>query len=209
MAASIHARALEVEEPCEWLGFFEWICWSVLRRVRVLMLFASHVVDLRARFAPGLAALPDDAVVHRVAAVRVVEGGAWHSAEAAAGCPVDVNHFVIGVPIAGAAACAVHAEMPIVPNEALDASLAAAKAGWGLKATVCQGDCGVDVMAYHDGAERCADSWKAIRRELATFMRDIAAIPVWQDVFQACQESEPPAGAPPKPKPRKKKQRVR
>ena len=176
---------------CVWLGFFEWVCWGAMRQATTLILFGSAFVDVRATFAPALPCPGPGAPVHRVGAVRVVEGGAWRSACTEDNVLVDVNHFAIGLPIAGVAASAVETAITAAPDDGSHASLAAAKAGWGLKATVCQGDCAVDVMAYHDGRERCADTWKGIRLELEKFMHGVAGNAVWQDILSACQEKEP------------------
>ena len=81
----------------------------------------------------------------------------------AAGPDVVPNNFVIGV-----ASRTVRDEAsPAHPSTS--ARGAALHAGWLLESTVAQGDCGVDVMAYHLGLERTQPSWDLIRSSIVDF----------------------------------------
>jgi hypothetical protein len=184
---AILARANAVRTPGEWIGLFELVVWSWLRGVRVLMLYGKNIVDVRAWFGCDL---PRQVLVgtHRLAAVKVTDRGTWLSApELGSG---RTNHFVIGV----AAKDRRIVKAPVAGRSLVvtTAKSAALSVGWTLKATVAQGDCGVDCMAYYDNAaNRCRKSWLAVRLELAEFMESVHTQAVWQQVYSMCGEADP------------------
>ena len=58
--------------------------------------------------------------------------------------------------------------------------------------TAAQGDCGIDALCFWDlgctlGTER---HWRSLRQELARFMEDNQTSPIWQELFQSCQEDD-------------------
>ena len=184
---AIRRRAEQVRVLGTYIGFFEWCCWSALKSVAVHMLFGTTVIDIRSVFGPPV--VGKHRRTHRVAAVRVAGGHGYHSAVAPGGrghVPV-CNHFLIGVApqtvadIAGAAATGPHK----VSTCALRAAM---RAGWILKHTAKQGDCGIDVMCYHAGLVRVPSSWQAVRNELADFMLAVQGENEWQECFAACQD---------------------
>ena len=74
-------RADEVRHQRQYLGFFEWVVWAVLRNVSVHMLFGSEVVDVGLLFGPSIApAAGDIRGTHRVVACRVTGVGGLLSA---------------------------------------------------------------------------------------------------------------------------------
>ena len=80
----------------EHVGFWEWVVWSFLKDVQILMLFGSVIVDVRLVFGP--AAVAPMHGVHRVAAVMLLSDGSYQSAVAPGNrghVPV-VNHFLVG-----------------------------------------------------------------------------------------------------------------
>ncbi|MFM7984399.1 MAG: hypothetical protein ACKPKO_34250, partial [Candidatus Fonsibacter sp.] len=60
--------------------------------------------------------------------------------------------------------------------------------GYIMLPTVEQGDCGLDAMAFWDGAERTDKTWKALRLELAGALEACAEDPRWQVALAACGE---------------------
>lgn len=74
---------------------------------------------------------------------------------------------------------------------AKSAHFQADKAGWRLKATVAQGDSGIDSMAYWENRPRTADTWHDIHQEVSGAMNSLSKLPSWQDAFAACQERAP------------------
>ena len=78
------------------VGFWEWVVWSFLKDVSVLMLFGSDVVDVRVVFGP--AAVAPTHGVHRVAAVLLLSDGSYRSAVAPdnRGHVPVINHFLVG-----------------------------------------------------------------------------------------------------------------
>ena len=125
---------------------------------RVLMLFGQNVVDLFDFMAPALApslARPPC----RVVAVRMTgTPGKYRTAVPTgsglgdAGFVPKISHYVIGVASAPDPSVAV-APADLGPPPSC-ATLAALRAGWVLKHTVAQGDCGIDVRAHFQGLGR-------------------------------------------------------
>ena len=51
---AIRARADEVREHGEYIGFFEWLVWGILSGVRVHMVIGTSLLDVIAVFAPSM-----------------------------------------------------------------------------------------------------------------------------------------------------------
>ncbi len=100
-------RAAEIREAFSLIGLFEWVAWSVKKKVRVYMLFGTGIEDLCDTFAPSMPSVPRSTL--RVCAVRMSRhSDEWLSAAPAKGLPEIpvINHYVIGErarPDAGAA----------------------------------------------------------------------------------------------------------
>ena len=193
MEAAIIARAAKVRQSGQYLGFLEWATWGHLHNMRVSMLFGTTKQEVLELFAPSVgAANPDQPWgVARVAAVRstgVV--GKWL---AASGDNPIVNHFVIGV----ASKLSASGDDPAVVGHAKAscARRSALRAGWQLKATSADGNCGPDAMAYHLGLPRRLYTWNRFRSEIADFLVAHAGDSKWQDVAKSCQEGELVPGA--------------
>ena len=96
VARSIRRRSAQVLQMGEHVGFWEWVVWSFMRDVSVLMLFGSDVVDVRVVFGP--ASVAPTRGIHRVAAVMLAANGSYRSAVAPDNrghVPVS-NHFLVG-----------------------------------------------------------------------------------------------------------------
>ena len=96
VARSIRRRAKHVLNMGEHVGFWEWVVWSFLKDVAVLMLFGSEVVDVRVVFGPAAGAPTRG--IHRVAAVMLAANGSYRSAVAPdnRGHVPVINHFLVG-----------------------------------------------------------------------------------------------------------------
>jgi hypothetical protein len=185
--AAIVARAKEIRTLSRYIGFFEFLAWSRLRAVQVLMLFGEHIVDLRNWFGPNL---PPQVLVavHRVIAVKVHVSGKILSS--GSNLVADVNHFLIGVAVSGKGSVNLEAPAsgPTGSSGHVSARRAALSAGWMPKSTNATGDCGIDCLAYHDRKARTPAVWKSIRGELADFMMLVRKDKDWHDVFLSCSE---------------------
>ena len=190
MEAAILTRAAEVRQPGEYLGFLEWVAWGVLSRRRVFMLFGSHVCDVIEVFAPEVLPIAFEGVC-RVAAVVYADGGALLAAGFGAHAGSFANHFVIAVASAESPAeIAAEGFAPAVAHLPSCARRAALRAGWLLRGTVAQGDCGVDAMAYSLRRERTPATWAELREAIAEFLFLHAHQELWQDIAGACQENQ-------------------
>jgi hypothetical protein len=187
IAHSMRLRADEMQMLGEYIGFFEWLVWAVLRQVRVHILMGSNVVDVLSMFGDGLGGFePVD--THRVVAVRGSPRG-WLSAEVHGTSGWTSNHFMIGCLLAGREEVPLSTSLPHKSSTVDQAAWRdASDVGWALKETDATGDCGIDAMAYHDELARCSKSWRLVRHEIASFMRLHAESPLWQEAFELCGE---------------------
>ena len=185
VARSIRRRATHVLTMGEHVGFWEWVVWSFLKDVAVLMLFGSDVVDVRRVFGPAAGAPTNG--VHRVAAVLLLADGSYLSAVAPdnRGHVPNINHFVVG-------ACSRKFVEDVAtgpPHKKMKCAVKAAmQIGWVLKHTQKMGDCGIDAMSYHAGLVRIPSTWQAVRRDLSKFMLDNLHKDEWQASFVCCQD---------------------
>ena len=53
----IEARAVQVVEPAEWIGFFEWFTIARFYKVQILLVFGNNIFDVHAFFRPGFSRL--------------------------------------------------------------------------------------------------------------------------------------------------------
>ena len=60
--------------------------------------------------------------------------------------------------------------------------------GYILLPTVEQGGCGIDAMAFWDGAPRTETTWKALRLEVSSALEVGAEDPLWQAALAGCGE---------------------
>ena len=171
----------------EHVGFWEWVVWSFLKDVQILMLFGSVIVDVRLVFGP--AAVAPMHGVHRVAAVMLLSDGSYQSAVAPGNrghVPV-VNHFLVGTTRRNVVeVVATGPPNPIYRKRC--AVRAAMQVGWVLKHTQKMGDCGLDAMSYNAGMVRTPSTWQAIRRDLSKFMLENMNKTEWQESFVCCQD---------------------
>ena len=179
METSIRDRTAAVREPRAYIGFLEWCAWACLEQRRVLMLLGAEVWDILTVFAPSVV-IPDEALVCRVAAIRMTGKDTWLSTG-------DPNHFVIGsassVPLP-------RASSSVAPNGVeVDARRCALRHGWLLRPTIAQGDCGPDVMAHNLGLVRAPPTWLEIRTRIADFLVEHAADASWHVIAEGCQEA--------------------
>ena len=213
LAAQMRKRAAAVRRDGVYVGFFEWLLFARLSGMRVHALFGSSVVDMVSWFAPNLPELTALAR-HPLGFVAVVVAGADPMLEAhydAAGRPY-MSHFVLGVPFecadkaeaaASASPSASASTGPPFGTAAASASGVAAaraprnahapalEAGFALRATAADGNCGPHTMTLLQGLAGTAGQRQAMRYELGRHMEEVADDPYWQNVWQACSEHYP------------------
>ena len=190
--ALMRTRSDEVRQLGQNTGLLEWLAWGVLNQRRVMMLFGETVVDLFEWFAPMHAPSPTNPPCFVAAVGMTATQDQWSSAVphrpglGEAHALPRVSHYVIGVPSHAARSGAVAPECLGSPPQC--ARLAALRAGWGLKATVAQGDCAIDVMAYYQSFERHENTWKHLRGQIADFLLAASLDASWHEIFAACGE---------------------
>ena len=95
-------RAVEVMDG-EYIGVFEWLCWSFLHAKKVLMMFGSHIVDL-CTFAPVLFTPGRRLRSCFVIGCVVTEEALLSALQPGEPDFPTLNHYVIGVPLQQASA---------------------------------------------------------------------------------------------------------
>ena len=175
-AMSIRKRAGEIARPGEFIGWFEWLVWAHMHAYRPIVLLASNEIDVFEIFGAGL---PQPVFTKDVLVAGVYASG--FATMAATQFPLRLNHWMIG-----------DKGKPAKIGErawAKSAHVQAAKAGWRLRATAAQGDCGIDTMSFWEQRPRNEATWCDIRLEVAAAMASVATEAAWQDAFITCQES--------------------
>lgn len=193
-ARSIRKRAGEISMLGRYVGWFEWLIWAHLHSYDPIVLLASNEIDLWEVFGGGLT---KPAFTKQVLVAGVYTSGL--ATMAATHFPLRLNHWMIGD----------KSKKPKIGHGAWtkSAHVQAAKAGWRLRETAAQGDCGIDTMAFWENRPRTEATWYAIRQEIAGTMVSLAMDAAWQGAFVTCQESRKggaaarAASAPPATKP--------
>ena len=152
------------------------------------MMMGSTITDIVNMFSDGLPKFEPTAT-HRVIACELDgTGRLWPAIVPGVAQPI-VNHFVVGVPIAGSFAEIIKDMDDTTEHTTRRLAGAAAKvAGWSVRLTNTAGDCGIDAMSYHDGKGRSALVWRNIRHEISYFIEKVAGDNAWQKAFAACGE---------------------
>ncbi|MCP4241726.1 MAG: hypothetical protein GY772_14295 [bacterium] len=204
-AAAMATWAGKVARLGEYVGFFTFLVFAVLRQRKFFVRIGPARIDVVETFAPW-----------------ALEEGTWgeHCCVDAVACRLDVergcdavsdvvpatavNHYVAAVSLSLGEDPA--SETPAVAGgEGLDATYR--RLGVGILRTVADGDCGLDVLTLADGDMRGVLQRSRLRRELQAFTLSVAADVRWQHAFLACQEvpeaelAEPAPPSPPPPLP--------
>ena len=102
MEEAMVRRACEVMDG-DYIGMFEWLCWSFLHAKKVLMMFGSHIFDL-CTFAPILFPPGRECRSCFVIGCVVAEETLYSALQPGKPDFPTLNHYVIGVPLQQASA---------------------------------------------------------------------------------------------------------
>ena len=94
MEEAMERRACEVMDG-EYIGMFEWLCWSFLHAKKVLMMFGSHIFDV-CTFAPFLFPPGRKCTTCFVIGCVVAEEALYSALQPGKPDFPTVNHYVIG-----------------------------------------------------------------------------------------------------------------
>ena len=196
-AEAIRKRAREISEDGVYIGLFELAAYSVSKNRRVFACMGDKVLDVGAIFAPTLAPAVVDEVAEefdepiRVCGVKMVSELNWEAAAKKEDSVLpDINHWVIAKKVP-------HVKYTTLvravndwwadKSKIRDAKTLAYAAGLLLMPTNTAGNCGIDALGFFEQKGRTPESFDRIRGELAGFMNSIADLPVWHDVYIACE----------------------
>ena len=102
MEQAMLRRASEVMEG-DYIGVFEWLCWSYLRAKDVLMMFGSNIIDL-CTFAPIIFPPGRKCQTCSVIGCLFANGTLYSALKPDNPDFPTMNHYVIGVPLQQASA---------------------------------------------------------------------------------------------------------
>ena len=94
MEEAMERRACEVMDG-EYIGMFEWLCWSFLHAKKVLMMFGSHIFDV-CTFAPVLLPPGRKCLTCFVIGCVVTDEALYSALQPGKPDFPTVNHYVIG-----------------------------------------------------------------------------------------------------------------
>ena len=187
VTAAIRQRAQQVRNDGVYIGLFEWLAFAAIAKQRVVMLFGSAPVDITAVYGcvvPDLQALEYHPLSFAVIACNA-DGTEAHYTTA---LNFRMNHYMLGVPSVGAAACEPGPFEGSPTDSPRSVYVAAFSAGYAVHESVAQGDCGVHVQALLRGWLGTPAEQTAMRRELAAKLEAVAEDLHWQCAWKACDE---------------------
>ena len=183
-------RAASIRKLGEWIGTFEFLVFSELKRYQVYLYVGAGRTNVREVFAPGLGPLPEPlGECHVIGCKLTGDGFGLGLPEMIGGSP-SFNHWAIGVPMTGTLSGVSHVK-DVHLFKVVMASM-----GLAVVETQALGDCGVDVLTHALALTRCAATYRKLRSELADFMAHCAGSPAWHDAWLACCEFAPAIVAP-------------
>ena len=190
LPAAILNRADEVAR--EYLGFFEWVAWGVLRQAPVYILIGRSLVDVFEVFA--LALRPPQGNPGLVAAACIAANGSLRPVRDFTSL-YRVNHLVEAVPLRELVAIGALSFSGDASSFSDLLSVEAQRAGFGIRRTRSDGHCAVHVMANWEGKANSLATMLSIRLELAAPLRDRANDRVWHDAYVTCEGYDPPVAS--------------
>ena len=150
----IKSRAAQVAEPAEWIGFFEWFVIARLYKVRILLVFGNNVFDVHGVFGQGFPAYEPTATWY-VVAVKLDGTATPKSGVKPDSCQLDVNHFMIGVPILNGCSGTPHLAIDLEKDisykgsKRQSANAACQELNLSVRDTQAYDECGIDTVAFH------------------------------------------------------------
>ena len=167
------ALAREIRKPQAWIGYIAFILFGLLHRVRPQVWEGAHKFCVIEQFAPwaleyfefgecAYAAIP--------CALRPTTSGVAECVQIGDDMPLSkMSHYVAGVDVPSAPTTAAAAEATV------DESAFAAfyrTLGVHYLPTICDGDCGLDVMCMILGLERTVDERTSLRDDISDYLID-------------------------------------
>ena len=161
---SIIERALVVQTPVEWTGFYEWFTMPRMLKINILLVFGCCIFDVNKVFGERFPPLGTDAKCY-VVGVKKDETGRSMSAVRPGSHLVDVNRFEIGVPYEGPSSGPAKTFIDLTKDQLCStpnrqtARNHARDINVNPQETQAAGECGVDTMCFHLGRKRTPTIW--------------------------------------------------
>jgi hypothetical protein len=182
---AIAARAIQVAEPAEWIGFFEWFTIARFYKVNVLLVFGNNIFDVNDVFGKGFTKYRPRSTWY-VVGVKLDGTPKPKSAVKPGSCHLDVNHFMACVPITNGCSGLPHLPIDLTKDVTFTGSKrqSAKEACQELNLIAYEteryGECGIDIVAFHRKKVRGPGTWEKIRHEVAGCMLSHSADTMWQ-----------------------------
>ena len=166
LAAELNRFVDDLQQTWSYTGVAAFMVFALLKQLRVFVWYGSQREDIIARYAPWastqiLAAAPFEAIACRLA-VSDAGVASHHIVED----PREVNHWVACVATGGRLGDGAEAD----DEETLTFQAMYLSFNRIVTWTVCDGDCGLDVLCLMGGLSRCRLQRDSLRTELSAFV---------------------------------------
>ena len=172
ISATALQLARELRKPKAWIGYVAFVLFALMRHIRLQMWEGANKFCVKDTFAPWakpmctndcpFTVIPCALKKNIDGVIECVQIGDEHELS-------RMSHYVAGFPIPIAPTTAADVGEPKSTNEtAFDAFYK--DVGVGYMPTVCDGDCGLDVMCIIDGVERTLNERTKLRAELSDYL---------------------------------------
>ena len=180
--AALLALARDIRRPRAYLGYCAFVLFGLCKKCQPCAWEGGCFINLLDLYAPwALEMCPQPCVVTAIpCALLGKPGGAIECVPISEETPLDrMSHYVAGVPI------------PPEPNSttsALTFEVYYARLGVATLPTVCDGDCGVDVMNMMLGLPQSFETRTQLRIDVSDYLFERMREPWMMELMAACQE---------------------
>jgi hypothetical protein len=173
---AILKRAEVVGRQFSYIGLYEFVIFSAMRKRRLLLHLGDGMMDVITALAPQLVDASWNMVpfASQVVPCKMV-GNEW-----VVSGQQNARHFVAAVPVF---VCRPNVQGTSVIAHGL-------RNGFGVVYTVTDGDCGLDALNIVEGRTRGLLARHLLRTELRDFMIKTGGDPIWHSIFHCAQEQQ-------------------
>ena len=175
------ALAREIRQPGKYVGYSAFILMGLMHKCQPCMWEGETRINLIETFAPWATDHCTKAIIVTAIACKLIAkpGGSVECRPISTTDPLDrTSHFVAGVPIPTAAVAGTHNDF--------DAYYASH--GTAALATICDGDCGLDVMAMMLGEPSTPEYRRTLRIDISDYLMSRMGEHWMLELMALCQE---------------------
>ena len=166
LAAEINRFVDDLQETWSYTGVVAFMVFALLKQLRVFVWYGSQREDIIARYAPWASTQIQAAAPFEAIACRLTMSDAGVASHHIVEDPREVNHWVACVDQGGRHGDGAEAD----DEETLTFQAVYLSFDRIVTWTVCDGDCGLDVLCLMSGLSRCRLQRDSLRTELSAFV---------------------------------------